>query len=261
MKGFYSLFKKDVRLMKSGKFFLMSLGFLILYTLYVNFGYIKFMDNQRYNVYLYDPEGVHRTILPLVSRVSSREELDAAILEDTRSVGIDASTGETQLILCEGAEKVDRHRIDYASASLQPSKEYQAEIVGFHTPEQKARKEITCELLFFEISAVGFLGIAAVLFREKGMGVIRIHAVLPVHKSLFLVSKLAIFLLSDLVFAVLLTIMNVGIGEGMSVLSSVLLQTALLSLLMALIGVICSLLLKDPLTTSQKSPMYEVLVT
>ena len=37
MKGFCSLLKKDVGLMASGKFFLMSLGFLILYTLYVNF--------------------------------------------------------------------------------------------------------------------------------------------------------------------------------------------------------------------------------
>lgn len=245
MKGFYSLLIKDVRLMKSGKFFLLSFGCLILYTLYVNFGYVKFMDNQRYNVYLYDPKGVYRTDLPWVYRISSREELDAAILEETRSVGIDAGTGEAQLILYEGKEKVDRHRIDYAYASLQPPSEYQTEIVGFYTPEQKARREITCELLFFEICSVGFLGIAAVLFREKGMGVIRIHAVLPIHKRLFLVSKLAIFLFSDLVFAMLLTILNVGIGDGMSVLPEILFQAALLSLFMALIGVICSLMLKD----------------
>ena len=44
MKGFVSLLKKDVRLMISGKFFLMSFGFLILYTFYVNFGYVKFMN-------------------------------------------------------------------------------------------------------------------------------------------------------------------------------------------------------------------------
>lgn len=57
MKGLYSLLRKDFRLMVSGKFFLMSMGFLILYTLYVNFGYIRFMDSQLYNVYLYDPAG------------------------------------------------------------------------------------------------------------------------------------------------------------------------------------------------------------
>ena len=39
------------------------------------------------------------------------------------------------------------------------------------------------------------LGTAAVLFKEKGMGVICVHAILPVQKDLFLLSKLAVFLL------------------------------------------------------------------
>lgn len=95
------------------------------------------------------------------------------------------------------------------------------------------------------MTAVGFLGIAAVLFKEKGMGVIRVHAILPLRKSLFLLSKLAVFLLSDLVFAALLTLLNAGIAEGAAVLPAVLLQTALLSLMTALAGVLCALLLKD----------------
>ncbi len=33
---------------------------------------------------------------------------------------------------------------------------------------------MSCELLFIEITAVGFLGIASVLFKEKQMGVIRV---------------------------------------------------------------------------------------
>ena len=63
MKRFGALLKKDVRLMASGKFFLMSLGFLILYTLYVNFGYIRFMDVGMYQVYMYDPEGTQKAAL------------------------------------------------------------------------------------------------------------------------------------------------------------------------------------------------------
>ena len=35
-KGFCALFKKDCRMLMSGKFFLMAIGFLILYTAYVN---------------------------------------------------------------------------------------------------------------------------------------------------------------------------------------------------------------------------------
>lgn len=78
MRSFRALFKKDVRLLVSGKFFLMSLGFLVLYTLYINFGYIRFMNARLYNVYLYDPAGTQTTVSELVQHVSSMEELNAA---------------------------------------------------------------------------------------------------------------------------------------------------------------------------------------
>lgn len=240
-----NIFKKDIRMLVSGKFFLMSLGFLVLYTLYVNFGYVKFMNARLYNVYLYDPDKTQTTVSASVQRVSSKETLDAILLEDTNGVGIDAGTGTPQLIFYETTENADRHRADYALSLLQPSGHYSAKIIGTNTPEQKARKEITCELLFFEIAAVGFLGIAAVLFKEKNMGVIRVHAILPLRKNLFILSKLAIFLLSDLVFAILLTALNVGMRDTASILPAVLFQTTLLSLIMALTGLICALLLKD----------------
>lgn len=244
---FLNLLKKDLQMMLSGKFFLMSLGFLILYTMYVNLGYIKFMDAQLYNVYLYDPSGTQTTVSTLVQPVCSKEELDIVLRDDTGngSVGIDAGTGELQLIFYEGTENADRFRADYAFSLLQPSRNYHAKTVGSNTQEQKARKEITCELLFFEIAAVGFLGIAAVLFKEKSMGVIRVHSVLPIQKNLFLLSKLTIFLLSDLVFSVLLTILNVWLSDTAAILPAVLLQTAFLSLIMALTGLVCALLLKD----------------
>ena len=130
MKGLYSLLRKDFRLMVSGKFFLMSMGFLILYTLYVNFGYIRFMDSQLYNVYLYDPAGTQKTASPLIQHVSTREELDRALLQDTNGIGIDAVAGEPQIILYEGTEKADRHRADYALSLLQPLEPNSAGIVG-----------------------------------------------------------------------------------------------------------------------------------
>ena len=244
-KGFCALFKKDCRMLVSGKFFLMTIGFLILYTAYVNLGYIRFMQMPPYNVYLYDPDGTQTEKSPLVQTVSSMEDMDAILLSDANGVGLDASAGEVRVVLYKGAEHVDRHRADYALSLLRPSASRTPEVLGTNTPEQKARKEITCELLFFELAAVGFLGIAAVLFKEKGMGVIRVHAILPVRKDLFLLSKLAVFLLSDLAFAVLLTLLNVGLNDGAAVLPAVLLQTAILSLMMALVGLLCALLLKD----------------
>ncbi len=243
-KGFCALFKKDCRMLSSGKFFLMAIGFLALYTAYVNLGYIRFMQMEPYNVYLYDPAGTQTEKSPLVQTVSSMEAMDAALLSDANGVGLDASTGEVRVVLYKGAEHVDRHRADYALSLLELSASPAPEVLGTNTPEQKARKEITCELLFFELAAVGFLGIAAVLFKEKGMGVIRVHAVLPVRKDLFLLSKLAVFLLSDLAFAVLLTLLNVGLA-GAAILPNLLLQTVILSLIMALVGLLCALLLKD----------------
>ena len=244
-KGFCALFKKDCRMLMSGKFFLMAIGFLILYTAYVNLGYIRFMQMPPYNVYLYDPAGTQTEKSPLVQIVSSMEDMDTALLSDANGVGLDASAGEVRVVLYKGAEHVDRHRADYALSLLRPSTSSAPEVLGTNTPEQKARKEITCELLFFELAAVGFLGIAAVLFKEKGVGVIRVHAILPLQKDLFLLSKLAVFLLSDLAFAVLLTLLNVGVTDGAVILPAVLLQTAILSLVMALAGLLCALLLKD----------------
>ena len=51
-KNFCSLLKKDFQIMVDGKFFLISLGSLILYTLFINFGYIRFVNDRLYNVYL-----------------------------------------------------------------------------------------------------------------------------------------------------------------------------------------------------------------
>ena len=171
----------------SGKFLLMATGFLILYTAYVNLGYVRFMEKEIYNVYLYDPEGIQINVSPLVQSVPTREALDAALLEDTGGVGLSVSSGDVQVVLYEATKQIDRHRADYALSLLHPSP----------------------------------------------------------SRILFVISKLAVFLLSDLCYAVLLTLVNVGLSEGTAVLPAVLIQTAILSLVMALTGLLCALLLKD----------------
>ena len=188
-KNLYSLVKKDCRMMVSGKFFLVAFGSFLIYTLFINFGYLNLMEAEIYNVYLYDPSGTQTDVSPLVYSVSSPEELIKAIAKDTSGVGIDACDGEPNVILYEATEKADQHRVDYALSLLHSDGEYMPEIVGNNTPEMKQRKEITCELLFIEIVAVGFLGIASVLFKEKQMGVIRVHVIIPLNKNLFVFSK------------------------------------------------------------------------
>ena len=244
-KDFCSLFKKDCQMMIAGKFFLLALGSLLIYTLFINFGYVKFMKAELYHVYLYDPQGTQQQVSDLVYSVTSLEELDKILVADATSVGIDASSGTPNIILYYGSEKVDRHRTDYAYSLLHTDRGYEARTVGTNTPELKLRKEISCELLFIEIVAVGFLGIASVLFKEKQMGVIRVHAVLPLKKSLFILSKITVFLLSDLIFASLMTICNVGVTSAIHILPAVLVQTAILSIIMALAGFGCTMLLND----------------
>ena len=244
-KNFISLFKKDCQMMIAGKFFLLAAGSFLLYTLFINFGYIKFMKAELYHVYLYDPQGTQPQASDLVYPVVSLEELDQALVTDTASIGIDASSGTPNIILYYGSEKVDRHRADYARSLLYPDNGYTAKTAGANTPELKQRKEITCELLFIEIVAVGFLGIASVLFKEKQMGVIRVHAILPLKKNLFILSKIIIFLLADLIFAALMTIFNIGGADAIHILPAVLVQTAILSLVMALAGFGCTMVLND----------------
>lgn len=243
-KCFRSLFKKDCRMMMSGKFFLVAFCSLILYTLFINLGYVNFMDAKLYNVYLYDPEGTQTEVSTQIHPVSSLEELDSVLAGDANGVGIDASSGTPQVRFYEATEKADKHRVDYALSLLSGDENYTAETVGNYTSETKQRREITCELLFIEIVAVGFLGIASVLFKEKQMGVIRVHAIMPLPKSLFLCSKIVLFLLTDLIFAVLMVLLNVGFS-GVVVLPAVLIQTAILSLIMALAGFGCTMILKD----------------
>ena len=244
-KSLYSVFKKDCRMMASGKFFFVALGSLVFYTVFINFGYLKFMEMEIYNVYLYDPARTQTQVSVLVHRVASLEELDAMLVKDINGVGIDASDGKPDIVLYAGAEKIDRHRADYALSLLHTDDEHTPEIVGGDSPQIKKRKDITCELLFIEIVAVGFLGIASVLFKEKQMGVIRVHAIMPLEKSLFVFSKIFLFLLTDLVFAALMTLFNIGPADMGSILPAVLAQTAILSLIMSLTGFVCAMLLRD----------------
>ncbi len=243
-KSFGALLRKDVRLLVSGKFFLMAIGFLLLYTAYVNWVHVRLVQAPICQVYLYDPLGIQEVKVSGIRTVSTKEALETALSADPGGVGLDASGGRVQVILYGETEETDRHRTDYALSLLRPFDGAAPEVIGAYTPEQKARREITCQLLFFELVGAGFLEIAALLFKEKGMGVLRVHAVLPLWKDLFLLSKLAVFLLCDLCFAGLLTLLNVGVG-GVAVLPAVLLQTGLLSLVMALGGLLCALLLKD----------------
>ena len=70
-------------------------------------------------------------------------------------------------------------------------------------------------------------------------------AIMPMKKNLFVFSKVFLFLITDLVFAILMTLFNVGLAEAGNILPAVLIQTGILPLIMALTGFGCTMLLKD----------------
>lgn len=243
-KNFFSLLKKDFKLMRSGKFFLLALGSLVLYSCYINFVYVK-LDQKIYPVYVYDPQNRQSVTSEYVTKADSRKALEAACA-DQYAVGIDFSRDvpEVYLLSC-GIETIDHCRMTWGEAVLRGNMSGRADTIGTNNKEMKNRREITAEFLFFELSAVGFLGLASMLFKEKQMGVIRVHGILPVRRSMFIFSKLLLLLGADLLFAALLTILNLGFSYALEVLPAVLLQAGILSLIMALVGFLCAVRLPD----------------
>lgn len=241
--------------MLSSKFLLLALGSLILYSCYINFIYVE-LDQDIYPVYLYDPFHTQSIVSTNIIGVDNLEELRTKS-GDGYAVGMDVSNGRVEVIMVSsGTDSTDQYRTAYALSLLSPSNFTKAEVIGENNKEMKNRREITCEFLFFELAAVGFLGLASMLFKEKQMGIIRVHGVLPVSKMAFIFSKLCLFLISDIIFTILLTIINLGISEGMLVLPAVILQAGILSLIMALVGFFCAILLPD---FKQFSLLYLVL--
>ena len=57
-------------------------------------------------------------------------------------------------------ETTDHYRMIWGEAVLNGNTDGQADKIGVNNKEMKNRREITAEFLFFELSAVGFLGLA-----------------------------------------------------------------------------------------------------
>ncbi|MGL9727956.1 ABC transporter permease [Enterococcus sp. DIV0756] len=241
---FFSLLKKDLRMIISSKFLLLTLGSLVLYCCYIQLVYVN-VDQKADPIFLYDPKNTLLEVSSDTNKVDSLDELEKQAMAQS-GIGIDLTQEKPRLVFqTSGSKKGDQLKINYALAMLSPTKSSEVRVIGQYNSRMKKLREITSEFLFFELVAVGFLGVASTLFKEKQMGVIRVHGVMPMSRSLFIVSKLGLFLFIDLLFACLLTFLNLGLSPGISLLPAVLLQTGILSLIMALIGFICAIYLSD----------------
>ncbi|MDO4281650.1 MAG: ABC transporter permease [Peptococcaceae bacterium] len=243
-RGCVHLLRKDFKLMLSSKFFLLAIISLVLYSCYINFVYVH-LDQEMIPVYLYDPQRQVAVDSEYMTRLDSRVALETACA-DSYAVGFDFSGAESELYMrASGLDTTDHYRMIWGEAVLSGQMDGQTNIIGSNNKEMKNRREITAEFLFFELTAVGFLGLASMLFKEKQMGVMRVHGILPIPRGLFIFSKLMLLLLSDLVFTILLTLINLGVPTALDVLPGVLLQASLLSMMMTLIGFLCAIWLQD----------------
>ena len=245
MRGLFYLLAKDFRSMIHGRFFLLVIGSLILYSCYIQFFYAN-TDQSIFPVYLYDRMPSNIETQDDLHSVSSIEDMQSH-LWDPYSIGVIKEEEQIQIhMITSGNEKTDNIRGAYACEKVfsQNQDTKATETIGNNSKEMKNRLEMTSEVLFFELVAIGFLGISAILFKEKQMGVIRVHGILPVNLSTFILSKLFLFLSTDFAFAILLTIVNLN-AIAIDVIFDVLIQTGILSIIMILVGLFFALWLRD----------------
>lgn len=175
-RAFFSILYKDLRLMISGKFFLLSLSSLMIYTCYINFHYVN-IDDSPYQKYIYYDD---RTITldTEAIEVDSYDKLIHMLEEDKEGIGYYIHEGSCDMIQYDsGLMKLNKFRYDASNRRDKYVTESKIVTVGELNREEKLRREMSCEVLFFEIVAIGFLGVAAILFKEKTMGTIRIHGI------------------------------------------------------------------------------------
>lgn len=256
MKTLRAIIKKDLKLMQASRLFWMMIGSLIVYSAYINLIYVN-LDQASDPVYLYNPEQVQLAQVQEVAVLDSLEQMHV-LLADKAGVGIDMSQDKPVVKLAaSGSPQRDNLRIHYAWSLLKTDSLAETEIIGQFNKDMKNRREITSEFLFFELTAVGFLGIAGLQYKEKQMGVLRLQSVLPVDRKWFVLTRLGLCVIADLVFAGLLTLLNLGLSAGWSVMSDVIIQTVLLSLIMTQLGFCLALYLPD---FKQFSLLYFLLV-
>lgn len=244
---FSSLLKKDLRLVVQSKFYLIIIGSLLVYSLYINFVYVK-TDIDNYPVYVYnrteDQLGLNADN---IKHVHDDEEFYQLLESDKESIGILVDSPGIKIIISEsGSKKTDNLKQLYAQDIIQNDRsEISPEIIGLENFKLKKRIEMVSVIVFFEITTISFLGIAALFFQEKKLGVLKVYGVLPASKLLFIFSKVLIFFLLEIFFVTFINWINLEFFYSWQVSLNLVLQVAILSPMMVLLGFFFSLIYKN----------------
>lgn len=244
-----SLIKKDIKFIIQSKFYLVILGSLLLYSLYINLVYVN-SDTQYYTVYMYNNS--NRQMNKEVTdyhKVNSEELLNQKLQLDKESIGIIVNENNSEIIILDsGSNKINKEKQLYGEYLLEGSmvnKNANFRIISNNDFDLKKRIEMVSVIIFFEITTISFLGIAAIFFKEKEMGVLKVYGVLPISKVLILLSKVIIYLCIDIIFVLLMSWINIGGLYTLKISLKVCLQIIILSPILVLLGYFFSVIYKN----------------
>ncbi|WP_066500518.1 ABC transporter permease [Abyssisolibacter fermentans] len=247
LKQFTVLLKKDVQLVIRHKFILIMIASIIVYSLYINFVYIsKGGDTTNTYVLLENQYQMVVSENEKLTIVKSEEALYDALKTDTDGVGIrvNESGNPYSILLYHVSDKSDKNKALYSLNKLMANYDSEVPITYLEKGnlELKQRSTMTSVIVFFEITAISFLGVASLFFKEKSMGVIKVYGILPGSKLLYIASKVLLFLFLEIIFVVTMCFINIGVEYSLSILPEIILQVILLSPIMVMLGFLFSVI-------------------
>ncbi len=241
IKQFLAVLRNDFKAVFRSKQYLILLGSLLLYSFYINFIYSQ-GDIPGYQVYVYDALTQSGSAAE-ITQVNSEQGLYDMLNMDREAIGVVKSKSGSKIIYNDtGSPRLNNLKYYYAwQATGRESADYNTQILGSITQSEQKRIEMTSVVVFFEITAISFLSIAALFFKEKQMGIIKVYSILPVKKSMLVLSKIVVFLVLKICFVLLMGLLNLDIAYFQQIVLKVMTQILVLSPLMVLLGFMCSL--------------------
>lgn len=245
MKNILRLIQLNIKLFHKGKLLYMVIGSILVYTLYIQFGYANInLDAIKVLIYQTDAISVRESQSLIVCQ--SEQEIIDLVNDNENYIGFVFGEPNNYIYNAKLGAKNRNLLLEYARTALAgKSVANDIILIGENTRREKMVKEMTAEVLFFEIVAVGFLAVTSLLFHEKNQGISHVIGVLPIKIELFILIRLLVIALIDLAFAAILLVINLGPGLGLLYFSKVALLVTLLSLIMSQLGILLSHILKN----------------
>lgn len=237
MNHFIQIMKKDIKWFFQWKLLLLIFVPLIFYTLYIHFIYAKH-DIKPWKVII-----INEKELSPNSEKKDRTLSTFHTLEE-ESILLETSQEDNKIFYkplgpLNNDEFIKRYTF---SQGLKTNDSF--EIIGSFSREEKLKREMTCEVIFFEILAIIFMGVTSIILKEKEIGVLYLHQVMPQSFYPYILSKFFIFMIVNNILTTAMIILNIGL-HGLSILSKGWIDITLISGYSILGSHILGILCKD----------------